>query len=113
MNPTETAASRRLLNPDLFAGPLLESGPSGAEPRTATTPVTTYKEIEVGVWEISPGRTADTEVDEIFLVLAGSGRVVFEDGSSIELRPGVLVRLMAGDRTTWLIDEPLRKLYLA
>ncbi|GIH67904.1 cupin domain-containing protein [Sphaerimonospora thailandensis] len=114
MNATGTQMSGdRLLNVDLFAGPLLDDEPSDAEPRTVTTPMTAFKDIEVGVWDIARGTATDTEVDEIFLVLAGAGRVTFEDGSSIDLRPGVLVRLMAGDRTTWVIDEPLRKLYLA
>lgn len=27
-------------------------------------------------------------------------------------RPGVLVRLLAGDRTTWHVTERLRKLYV-
>jgi len=49
----------------------------------------------------------------VFLVLAGAGRVTFEDGSALDLRPGVLVRLHDGDRTTWEVTERLRKLYLA
>ncbi|MBP2328394.1 putative cupin superfamily protein [Kibdelosporangium banguiense] len=48
----------------------------------------------------------------MFLVLSGSGAITFADGERIELRPGVGVRLRAGDRTTWQVDTPLRKLYL-
>lgn len=106
-------SGERLLSADLLAAALPDDEPSDAEPRTVTTPVTAFKDIAIGVWDIARGTATDTEVDEIFLVLAGAGRVTFEDGSSIDLRPGVLVRLMAGDRTTWVIDEPLRKLYLA
>ena len=54
----------------------------------------------------------DTEVDEIFVVLSGSGAVTFEDGSQIDLKPGVVVQLRAGDRTRWTIREPLRKVYV-
>lgn len=67
----------------------------------------------VGLWEAGPGTDQDIEVDEVFLVLAGAGVVTFEDGSTIDLRPGVLVRLYAGDRTRWELTERLRKLYLA
>ena len=51
--------------------------------------------------------------DEVFLVLSGRGTVTFADGGAIDLRPGVLVRLHAGDQTTWTVTERLRKLYLA
>ena len=49
----------------------------------------------------------------MFLVLSGRGTVTFADGGAIDLRPGVLVRLHAGDQTTWNVTERLRKLYLA
>ena len=68
---------------------------------------------EIGLWEAGPGTDVDTEIDEIFLVLSGAGTVTFADGSAIDLRPGVLVQLRAGDQTTWDITARLRKLYLA
>ncbi len=49
----------------------------------------------------------------MFVVLAGRGRVELEDGSTLELRPGAVVRLEAGDRTRWVVQETLRKVYLA
>jgi uncharacterized cupin superfamily protein len=67
---------------------------------------------ELGLWEAGPGQDVDVEVDEVFLVLAGAGTVEFEDATTIPLRPGVLVGLRAGDRTTWHVTERLRKLYL-
>lgn len=68
---------------------------------------------EVGVWELTPGTVTDVETDEVFVVLAGAGSVTFADGSSIELAPGVVVRLRAGDATTWVVTETLRKVYVA
>ena len=68
---------------------------------------------EVGTWEMAPGTDHDTEVDEVFVVLAGRGTVTFEDGEVVELAPGVAVRLCAGERTTWVVTETLRKLYVA
>lgn len=75
--------------------------------------MTTVGGSEFGFWQIEAGETDDVEVEEVFLVLAGAGRVTFGDGSAIELRPGVLVHLREGDTTTWVIDKPLRKLYVA
>ena len=68
---------------------------------------------ELGVWETGPGAETDTEVDEVFVVLAGDATVQVADGPTLELRPGTVVRLFAGDRTTWTVRETLRKLYVA
>jgi uncharacterized protein len=66
----------------------------------------------IGLWEMGPGEDHDTEADEVFVVLAGTGTVAFEDGTTLDLRPGVVVRLHAGDRTVWTVTETLRKLYV-
>lgn len=72
-------------------------------------------DAEVGVWEMTPGVGPDTEVDEVFVVLAGRGSVAFVDPElpTIELAPGAVVRLTAGMRTVWTVTETLRKVYLA
>ncbi len=67
----------------------------------------------VGIWEMSEGAARDTEAEEIFVVLSGAGTVHFEDGSTVALRPGVAVRLHAGERTIWNITETLRKIFVA
>ena len=69
---------------------------------------------EVGVWEMTPGTATDVEVDEVFVVLSGSGTVSFDDdGEQVELGPGSVVRLRAGERTTWVVHETIRKIYVA
>ena len=67
------------------------------------------------MWEHTPGASTDVEADEVFVVLAGSATVAFEDPAlqSIELRPGSVVRLTAGMRTVWTVRETLRKVYFA
>jgi uncharacterized protein len=108
---TEDAVSAaRLLSTDLLAEHLEQDGVS--EALSTATRALLEADVEVGLWEAGPGTDADTEVDEVFLVLSGAGTVAFEDGSTIELRPGVLVRLREGDRTSWEITERLRKLYV-
>ena len=76
-------------------------------------PLATLGPAEVGLWGMEPGTDHDTEVDEVFVVLAGRGTVTFEDGEVVDLVPGVAVRLHAGERTTWVVTETLRKVYVA
>ena len=72
-------------------------------------------DIEVGVWEHTPGVSIDVESDEVFVVLSGSATVEFDDPAlaAIELGAGSIVRLRAGMRTTWTVHETLRKVYFA
>lgn len=97
--PGSGPESRRLLADDVLTADL--------------EPLATLDAVEVGLWGMGPGTDHDTEVDEVFVVLAGRGTVAFEDGEVVELRPGVAVRLRAGERTTWTVTEALRKLYVA
>lgn len=68
--------------------------------------------LEVGVWEHSIGVSTATEIDEVFVVISGRGRVSDDQGSVIELSAGVVGVLQAGARTTWEIYEPLRKVWV-
>ncbi|MGW3995216.1 cupin domain-containing protein [Amycolatopsis sp. NPDC004772] len=104
-------AAARLISADLGAVELAPDGAS-AELATASAGLTKLGHTEIGLWEAGPGIDADTEADEVFLVLSGTGTVEFADSSVLRLRPGTVVRLCAGDRTTWRITERLRKLYL-
>jgi uncharacterized cupin superfamily protein len=69
--------------------------------------------VEVGVWEMTPGTATDIEVDEVFVVLSGSGTVTFDDGEQVDLVPGAVVRLRAGEHTTWVVRQTIRKIYVA
>ena len=113
-----TPEQTRVLADDAFGVRLEHEGLPTEEvvagaPATATFPLGELAGVEVGLWEITAGTARDTEVDEIFVVLSGDGTVRFDDGSSVELRPGVVVRLHAGERTEWEIRSTLRKVYLA
>jgi uncharacterized cupin superfamily protein len=67
--------------------------------------------VVTGVWQITPGVVTDVEADEVFVVLAGSATVEFEDGPVLELRAGDVGFLRAGDRTVWRVHETLRKVF--
>ncbi|WP_430644861.1 cupin domain-containing protein [Agromyces sp. GXS1127] len=112
------------------AGLALAHEPVPAEQVVAGAPTTAYRSLdepadggragEIGVWEMSVGAMSDIEVDEVFVVLAGSATVEFEHvpstggpAESIELAPGAVVRLEAGMRTIWTVREPLRKVFIA
>lgn len=111
-------AVRRLLRGDAGTEPLEHEPVEPADvvagdPTTAATGLGVVAGAEVGLWEITEGAVRDVEVDEIFVVLSGDGSVSFEDGTVLDLGPGVVVRLHEGERTEWRIREPLRKVYVA
>ncbi|MGY1807061.1 cupin domain-containing protein [Blastococcus sp. SYSU D00669] len=115
---TPPTAADRLLAADAATEPLgpLPLDPASVlagEPTTALRPLGALGAAEVGIWELTAGTVTDVEGDEVFVVVAGRGTVTFADGSAVALRPGAVVRLHAGDRTTWEVAEPLRKVYLA
>lgn len=67
-----------------------------------------------GVWEMTPGAMSDVEVDEYFVVISGSGtleRTIGGEPEVVELSPGVVCRLNAGEDTIWRVSEALRKVY--
>ena len=64
-----------------------------------------------GVWQITPGVIEDVEADEVFVVVSGRATVEVEGGPTLELEPGVVGVLRAGDRAVWRIHETLRKVF--
>jgi uncharacterized cupin superfamily protein len=104
--------SSDVLTQPLTADELSPSDVVAGAPRVASADLEELGAVSIGVWEITEGTVTDTEVDEVFLVLAGSGQIAFDDGSTVTLQPGAMVRLRAGDRTTWTITETVRKVYV-
>lgn len=105
-------SSDRLLEPDVVSVPIPHEPGADGEPGSGTRVLGTLGDVEVGVWEIAPGTAHDTEADEVFVVLSGRGEVRFADGASVPLGPGAVVRLHEGERTTWIVTETLRKVYV-
>jgi uncharacterized cupin superfamily protein len=110
---------RRLLAADVCAVPLEVPLPAGIEivegdPVARCSPLAELDDgVETGVWEMTAGCVRDVEHDEIFVVLSGDATLRFDDGEMVDLRPGTLVRLHAGDRTEWCVRDTLRKLYVS
>lgn len=81
-------------------------------PATGSTALGEVAGVEIGVWVMTPGTLRDVETDEVSVIVAGKGSVKFDDGSVLELVPGVLFRLVDGQHTVWHVTEALRKLYV-
>jgi uncharacterized cupin superfamily protein len=104
---------RRVADLELQAAPLdpetiLEGSPEVSELILATSP---DGRVVRGVWQITPGVVVDVEADEIFVVVSGRATVEVEGGPTLELEPGVVGVLRAGDRAVWRIHETLRKVF--
>lgn len=112
------AAPTRTLTDDAFRCRLDAPEPAGTEsvggePMAASVALAELGDVEVGVWEMTPGVCHDVEGEEVFVVLSGRGAVRFGDGSVVDLTPGRVVRLRSGERTVWDVTETLRKVYVA
>jgi uncharacterized cupin superfamily protein len=113
------------LSPRLVSQALLEAlnyEPVEADKVVDGFPTTGYKElgvwngVEVGIWEMTPGSMTDTEVEEIFIVIAGEAiltRTIDGEEVSVELSPGVVCHLEAGEENRWDVRVALRKIYIA
>lgn len=85
---------------------------SGA-PSAGATALGELGGVEVGVWEMTTGTARDTEIDEVFVVVTGRASVSVAGGPTFDIGAGDIVRLRAGDETSWTVHEPLRKVYVA
>jgi len=100
--PAELALEDWPLDPDQ----ILEG-----DPRVRGVVLDEDESVERGVWEHSPGRSSDVEADEMFLVLSGRATIEIEGGPTLEVGPGDLGLLRAGERTVWTVHETLRKVF--
>ncbi|MGV8884794.1 MAG: cupin domain-containing protein [Microbacteriaceae bacterium] len=81
-------------------------------PTTAVAEFGEFDGCEYGVWEMTEGAMSDVEESELFIVVKGAGTVRFDSGETIELGPGSVGRLDAGERTVWTVTSALRKIYI-
>lgn len=85
-------------------------------PETGATVLGELDGREVGVWEMTPGAMTDVEVDELCIIIAGSGEVHRTiNGKRViqTLRPGSVLQLHDGEETLWVVSSTLRKVFLA
>ena len=67
-----------------------------------------------GLWEVTPGAfvAANDGFAEYMHILEGRGTVLSDDGSALELRPGVKFIARSGWRGRWVVTETIRKIYV-
>ena len=72
---------------------------------------------EAGIWELRGGVVTDTEVDELFVVLSGGASIELLEGpgagTTVVVGAGDVMRLVAGTRTRWTVEDHIRKVYIA
>lgn len=105
-----TAAARLQLERESVPPEQITEG----SPETGLAVLGEFAGTEIGVWELTPGVVHDVEADEVFVVLSGRAMIDFlDDGNSIGVQAGDLVRLREGQRTRWTVTETLRKVYVS
>ncbi len=111
MNGAQLIAARDL---ELDYEPVPAEQVVGGAPLTGYATVDDGEAGEIGVWEMTTGAMRDTEVSEVFVVIAGSATVEFIDPPhpALELAPGSVGKLDAGMQTIWTVREPLRKVFI-
>lgn len=91
--------------------PLDHADVIAGDPTAGIAELDAFAGVAYGIWELTEGVVRDTEVDEVFVVLVGAGTVEFEASEVVDLAPGSVVRLLAGERTKWTITQTLRKVW--
>jgi len=82
-------------------------------PQCAEKVIVAAGDLEIGVWEVTPGRflSAKPDVGEVMHFVAGSGTLTHADGTITEIRPGVTVSLRPGWSGEWHVVRTVRKIY--
>ena len=96
---------------ELAPDPLDPSQVVSGNPQVSTHEILDTEALAVGVWQHTAGVSRDTESDELFVVLRGRATIEIDGGPTLEIGPGDVGLLHAGDRTTWRVQEDLRKIY--
>ena len=82
-------------------------------PSAATVLLGDTGNCQMGLWRVTAGSFSTDHVGyiEFVHILSGSGRLVRDDGTVTELRPGTTVFMETGWKGRWEVDEPLAKVF--
>ena len=64
-----------------------------------------------GIWQITPGKVTDIELDELFVVLSGRVTIEIEGREPYDAGPGHIGIVRKDECTIWTVHETLRKAY--
>lgn len=110
--PFEGSRPHRVQDVPLDREPLPPDTVVSGAPTAGSRVIQTLGGVEVGVWEMTTGTARDVEADEVFVVLAGSATIEFDDGREVSVGPGDVMTLVQGQRTVWRVTDPIRKVYV-
>ena len=113
----ESSPPALIAHPDPLALDLQPDAPLAivtGEPRAFVTELYRDDVVEIGVWEVTAGVFAAENAGfaEHMYVLCGEATVTSDDGTTVELRPGVAFVARAGWRGRWEVRQALRKIYV-
>jgi uncharacterized protein len=82
-------------------------------PATRLAEAVSGQGFKSGLWEVTPGRftTAPRGFDEVIHIISGTGILRGDDGSFVDLAPGVSFLMEDGFNGEWEIREQLQKFY--
>jgi uncharacterized cupin superfamily protein len=98
----------------------LELGPDepldvlAGEPTASTRELYHDQDAIAGIWEVTPGTFAwhnDGYVEHMH-ILSGDGTATSDDGTRLELRPGVSLTTTNGWRGQWDVRQTIRKFFV-
>jgi uncharacterized cupin superfamily protein len=107
--------------PSILDAPLVPTGPADpARPDQALTFLRPFVEgeLEVGVWECTPGSFDGTsgDFDEIMFMVSGRASIAYGDSAgttqSADIAPGTLWVTPRNWPCTWTVHQTLRKMYV-
>jgi uncharacterized cupin superfamily protein len=69
--------------------------------------------LEIGIWEVTPGRflSSKPDVGEVMHFVAGAGEITHADGTVTRIAPGVTLSLQPGWTGEWEVTATVRKVY--
>lgn len=90
-----------------------ESDVAYGAPRQGSVVLGAIDSVVTGIWELRDGAVFDTEIDELFVVISGGATIkLLDEGRSVDVKTGDVMRLTAGTRTRWIVKDHIRKVYL-
>ncbi len=105
-----------MYTPSILDSPLHPAGPANpAEPTRSVTAGWPFLdgELEIGIWECSPGSLDGPSGDENEAMLMVAGRAtVTHDGGTFDLAPGTLWTTPRGWNQHWDVHQTVRKMYV-
>lgn len=105
------------LNTGKVEWPLPEAIPAErvreGKPEAQTLVIRADDRSEVGLWRCTPGEFLTTRdgYSEFIHIISGGGQLISDDGTTIQLGPGVIISLEDGWSGRWVITETVSKSY--